>query len=111
MRELDWIQVKGREAPLAVFEPLIEREKATGAQIDCASRFAEALALYRTMRFNQAYAIWNALAEEEASSFIAHDGKGDLAHNPSGIMAERAKAFLANPPANSWDGVWILTSK
>lgn len=110
MRELDWVQVKGRETPLSIFEPLVERNKATSEQINRASRFAEALAHYRAMRFNEAFTIWSELAPEERSSSISHDGKGHLL-NPPAIMAERARAFLANPPLRQWDGVWVLSEK
>lgn len=73
-------------------------------------RFAEALTHYRAMRFNEAYTIWNALAEDEAVFSSPHDGKGELPSNPSSLMAERARTFAANPPASPWDSVWILTS-
>jgi hypothetical protein len=111
MRELDWIQVKGREVPLAVFEPLVEREKATRDQIDRVHRFAEALEHYRLMRFAEAHTIWDALAREEAKSPTSYDGKGRASPNPAATMAERARLFAATSPASPWDGVWSLTSK
>jgi adenylate cyclase len=109
MRELDWIQVKGREAPVAVFEPLVERDKASQKQIHCAQGYAEALEHYRAMRFAEACAIWETLAEEETAS--SPDGKGEQLLNPPSIMAQRARAFEAKPPARPWDRVWVLTGK
>lgn len=111
LRELDWIQVKGVEGPIAIFEPIVERAKATTGQIECMDRFATALAGYRAMRFNEAYTIWEALAQEDATPHSSHDGAGGLTLNPPAIMAERARAYLANPPESPWDAVWVLTSK
>jgi len=111
MRELDWIQVKGRETPLAIFEPIVERDRATRQQMDRVDRFAEALVYYRSGRFAHAYEIWQKLACEEIPSIPSHDGKSDMPLSPSAVMAERARKFSADPPAGQWDGVWVLTSK
>jgi class 3 adenylate cyclase/CHASE2 domain-containing sensor protein len=89
-RELDLIRVKGREAPLAIFEPLGDGAIAG----DRYRAYAVALTDYRAMRFSEAAAGWSAL----------DDG-------PAAIMAERARVFAADPPTTPWDGVWALTSK
>ncbi len=101
-RELDAVQVKGRAAPLAVFEPLVELAMATAVERERVTRHAEALAHYRAMRFAEAHALWQALAREEAPS-----GRS----TPASVMAARARAFLERPPARSWDGVWRLSEK
>ena len=108
LRELDRIWVKGGQAPIAIFEPLVERAKATQEQIDRVQRFADALAHYRAMRFADACAIWEALARE------AHDPSSGHAEPPQGPpakMAERARELTAHPPQDPWDGVWVLTNK
>ncbi len=110
MRELDTIQVKGREAPLTVFEPIIEHSKANHDQIDGVRRYAEALAHYRASRFGEAHDMWETLAQEVVSVTL-QDGKGEPPVNPSATMAERAREFAAKPPAGPWDGVWVLTKK
>jgi adenylate cyclase len=111
LRELDAIQVKGREAPLTVFEPLAERVHATPDQRARSERFAEALAHYRAMRFTEAATIWEALAHVEWVLATAQDGTGEPPANPSSRMAERARALAAHPPPHPWDGVWVMTSK
>jgi adenylate cyclase len=111
MRELDWILVKGAQAPFAVFEPLVERAKATPEEIDRVRRFADALAHFRAMRFVEAYTIWDALAREEQEASGAFGGKSERPPGPPAKMAERARAFAAHPPPVPWDGVWVLTSK
>jgi adenylate cyclase len=99
LRELDWIKVKGGLAPIAVFEPVVERTKATPEQIDRVHRFADALGHYRAMRFVDASVIWEALAHEEPPE------------GPPAKMAERAREFAAHPPPDPWDGVRVLTNK
>jgi adenylate cyclase len=105
LRELDTIQVKGREAPLAIFQPLAEQAQATPEQRECVERYAEALTYYRTLRFAEASTHWDMLAGKEQGSM------GDSKSNPSSEMAARARLFMTHPPTHPWDGVWVLTSK
>ncbi|MGH7319927.1 MAG: adenylate/guanylate cyclase domain-containing protein [Candidatus Rokuibacteriota bacterium] len=111
LRELDLIQVKGRDTPLPIFEPLVEHARATPSGRDRAARYAEALAHYRARRFADACAVWDALAREEQNSSPAENVKGEPPPIPASRMAARARAFAANPPPEPWDGVWVLTSK
>jgi adenylate cyclase len=111
LRELDAIQVKGRDAPLVVFEPLAEQAQATLDQRARAQRFAEALAHYRAMRFTEAAAIWEALAHVESALATVHDGTGEPPANPPSRMAERAWMLAIQPSMRPWDGVWVMTSK
>ena len=111
LRELDRIWVKGGQAPITVFEPLVERAKATSAQVDRTRRFADALAEYRALRFVDACAMWEALAREEHDAWGAPSGTGAPQPGPAAKMAERAREFAAHPPPDPWDGVWVLTSK
>jgi class 3 adenylate cyclase len=104
LRELDWIMVKGGHAPIAVFEPLAERAKATPQQVEGTRRFADALAHYRARRFADACAVWDALAREE-------HGRDGPPQGPAAKMAERARELIADPPPDPWDGVRVLTNK
>lgn len=109
-RELDCIQVKGREMPLAVFEPVAAHAAPANALCNRVRRYAEALSHYRAKRFQEAAALWDELACEERHS-VAADTDISRAENPCSKMAERARAMGEHPPLGSWDGVWILTSK
>jgi adenylate cyclase len=111
LRELDAIRVKGREAPLTVFEPLAEQAHATPDQRARSERFAEALAHYRAMRFTEAAAIWEALSRAEWDASTALDGTGEAPGNPPARMAERARALAAHPPPHPWGAVRVITSK
>lgn len=91
-RELDLIRVKGREAPLTIFEPLAER--ATGDGGDRERVYEAALTDYRAMRFAEAAARWSSLTD-----------------GPATVMAERARGFATDPPEPPRDGVWNAASK
>ena len=85
LRELDLVAVKGRSEPLTIYEPGRDEP-----------RYAEALAHYRAGRFAEAEAIWSDLADKDP---------------PSAVMAARARDFRAEPPPETWAGVWTLATK
>jgi class 3 adenylate cyclase/CHASE2 domain-containing sensor protein len=107
--ELDVIQVKGREAPLTVWEPIAPLAGSSAEQRDRVRRYAEGLALYRARRFADAAALWETLAKDEAAA--GGRGGAEPVVNPAARMAERARDFVAEPPPASWAGVWVLTGK
>jgi adenylate cyclase len=109
--ELDTIQVKGRETPLAIFEPLAPCRTATGAQHAYTARFAQALAHYRARDFTAAAALWEALAVARHSTFPTSTTAPGAIANPATTMAARAREYARHPPACPWRGVWVLTSK
>lgn len=88
LREIDAVAVKGKAAPLRIFEPV------TGNPPDKA--YAEALARYRKRDFEAAASIWSSLPE---------------ADGPASVMAARARAYTANPPPDDWNGVFVMTEK
>jgi class 3 adenylate cyclase len=108
-RELDWIRVKGRDAPLAVFEPLGEISEPSGDQLARVKRYAEALAHYRARQFEEAAALWETLAREDSG--ILEQGRTSGQPGPAATMAKRARHLIADPPNEHWDGVLSLTSK
>jgi adenylate cyclase len=100
MRELDWILPMGVSKRMAIYQPIAVLDAATDAQRELVARFATALEHYRAMRFAEACALWDELA-----------AKFETAPSPSSIMADRARRFMAEPPAAPWDAVFVLTSK
>jgi class 3 adenylate cyclase len=108
-REIDWVRVKGRETPLAIFEPLAEVGDAARLEIDQAKRYGDALAYYRARRFDEAAAIWEALTREEGV-VVAH-AQGPSQPSPASTMANRARQLAADPPDERWDGVFSLGTK
>lgn len=96
MRELDWVTVKGRDKPLAIFEALGPSSIVDDDQRRLKTDYEKGLAAYRSRRFDAAAEIWECYAESDG---------------PSRVMAERARAYAIDPPPEDWDGVWAITTK
>ena len=95
-REIDVVRVKGRDAPVRIFEPLGPADDLSEAQSALAERYAEGLAAFRSRHFTRAVEIFDALAEQDPVSRE---------------FAQRARDFAAEPPPDDWDGVHNLLSK
>jgi class 3 adenylate cyclase len=95
-RELDSIRVQGRDEPVGIYEPLARHGEETPEQKVVAAAYAHALACWRRRDFAGAIA---ALAPIAA------------ADPPSAILSQRAKKFLAHPPAPDWDAVNTVEGK
>ena len=97
-RELDLIQVKGRQQPTRIFELLAERP----AEADLAEhslRFETALALSRDQQFEQALDEFTALGDTNESD------------QPIRMYIDRCRSLIETPPPKNWDGVYVMTSK
>ena len=97
-RELDRIRVKGKNEPVAIFEPIGPREDLTTEQRIRLSRYQLALILYHAQKWD--------LADTELSALQDDDG-----HPIYGIYRDRIAHFRAEPPDADWDGVFTATSK
>jgi adenylate cyclase len=95
-RELDSIRVQGREEPVRIYEPLAYHGEETPEQKVVAAAYAHALACWRRRDF---------AACAEALTPVA------AADPPSALLLQRAKKFLAHPPAADWDAVNTLEGK
>ncbi len=93
-REVDRVAVKGRAAPVGVYQPLGLTEDLGPEMADLCRKFAEALALYRGGKFFEAGALWEEILEKHPE-----DG-------PSRVFWERCRAFQATPPSPEWDAVF-----
>lgn len=100
LNELDWVKVKGKDEPLAVYELVAERAEANDEALAYPARYHEALERYRAGQFAEAEECWRCL--------VAHPYV--VGASPPLIMAERAAALRANPPAE-WDGVFVKATK
>jgi adenylate cyclase len=99
VRELDLLTVKGKEEPVRVYE-VLDRAGRTGAELlEAVAHYEEGLRRYRARAFEGAVE-----AFERCLSLRGDDG-------PSTTYIERCRHFLANPPPESWDGVWRLKEK
>ncbi len=94
-REVDTVAVKGRERPVALFEPLGLSGEVAPDALARRDAFAKALRVWRLGSFAEAGSAFEALA----------DGDPAAAH-----FAALGRTFASNPPAD-WHGVSVLTDK
>ena len=98
-RELDWVKVKGKTQPVAVFELVGRPADVSEARRRALAAFARGLAAWRAGDFANAEAAFaEALAAEPT------DG-------PSLTFRRRCAEYLATPPAGEWDGVYVARTK
>jgi len=95
---IDRVRVKGKQQPVAIYEPLGEAAGLDPARAAEADRFETALDDYQAQRWDTAEATLRELA----------------ARNPRklyDIYLQRIAHFRAEPPPVDWDGVFTFTSK
>jgi adenylate cyclase len=97
-RELDGVRVKGKLKPVKIYELLGEKkdEPDFNALIDA---FAKALALYREGKWDEAIAAFQDVLYIRPSDY------------PATMYIERCKNLKEHPPAQPWDGVFVMTKK
>jgi class 3 adenylate cyclase len=95
-RELDSIRVQGRDEPISVYEPLAPHGEETPEQKAWSSAYGHALACWRARDFAGAAAALSPIA---------------AADPPAAILLQRAKKFLAHPPAADWAAINALEGK
>ncbi len=99
-RELDLVVVKGKSAPVAIFEILDYHNDDTYPQlIDALRAFKVGLTQYRRREW---------AAASEAFREVLEINPRDQA---AAIYLERCAWFSAHPPEEQWNGVWVMESK
>jgi len=98
-RELDWIRVKGKAQPVAIYELLSEANGLSDQMRAQRARYAEGLMLYRQRQWNEAAERFRAVLDLDPS-----DG-------PSRTLFERCTLAVVTPPLEPWDGVYVMTTK
>jgi adenylate cyclase len=97
-RELDWIRVKGKTRPVAIYELLAEPGRLSEMAARLRDSYAGGLAHYRAARFAEALATF-----ERALEIDPGDG-------PTLAMLNRCRRLRMYPPTG-WDGVFVATEK
>jgi class 3 adenylate cyclase len=99
LREIDRIIVLGQSVPQTVYELIGKKDDLSTAQAEMRTRYADALAAYRSRRWADAR-----IALTEALDAVPSDG-------PCQALLERITyCELHNPPAE-WDGSWRIDQK
>jgi adenylate cyclase len=94
-REIDTIRVRGRSAPVTVFEPLARRGEETDGQRERVRAYAEGLQAWRARDF---------LRAEICFSHFPDDP-------PAALFRKRCGALLADPPDERWEPIFLPPSK
>jgi len=97
-RELDLVRVKGKNEPVAIFEPLGESATLEESVMSNLADYQEALAAYRSCDWQRARQLFEKLTERN----------GELLYNE---YLDRIERFSHEPPPADWDGVFDHLSK
>lgn len=103
-RNLDYVQVKGKNVPVKVYELLAEKGKLKGNDPELVGLYEEGLALYNKQDWDKA------LKKFEQSKEL-EDMFPTRPTSPSHVYILRCNHLKENPPGDDWDGVWKLTAK
>jgi adenylate cyclase len=98
-RELDRVKVKGKDEPVAIFEPLGPVGQVDQAVMDELKLFRQAIKLYRAQDWDLAEVQLLNLQKAAPQSLLYQ------------LYLERIAYFRANPPGADWDGVFVFHTK
>ncbi|TXH04927.1 MAG: adenylate/guanylate cyclase domain-containing protein [Nevskiaceae bacterium] len=98
-RELDVVRVKGKNEPVAIYEPLGPKEELDPALRQDLARHRGALKLYREQKWDD--------AEQEFFTL----SQSPLAHPVYAKFLERILFLRENPPGKAWDGAFTFDHK
>lgn len=96
---LDYVRVKGKAQPVAIFEPIGLREEVDESLVAEVAHYEQALTHYRQQHWEIAQEQFAQLCEQYPQRLLYK------------IYAERVANFLTNPPDDNWDGVYTFTTK
>ena len=97
-RELDKVRVKGKDEPVAIFEPLGIEGTVDQAIVDELKIWKQALRLFRAQDWDAAEVQLLSLQQREARTLYA-------------LYIERIAHYRKNPPGADWDGVTTFETK
>ena len=103
-RLIDHVRVKGKQQPVAIYQPLGLVEALPAGLAESTRRFEAALADYRAQRWDAAEAGLRGLL----TKFVEYTQTPD---RPCELYLERIEHFRREPPAADWNGVFTYTSK
>lgn len=96
--ELDRVRVKGKEKPVAIFEPIGPRSAITGEQKQQLVRHKQAMLYYRQQNWDSAEREFFALQQASKKPVYA-------------LYLNRIAQYRNNPPGADWDGVTRFATK
>ncbi len=98
-RELDRVRPKGKNEPVAIYQPICLESELDPAMRRTLAQWHEALALYREQKWDKSAAILRELYDAYPDEWL-YD-----------IFLESIEEFRASPPGPDWDGVTTFKTK
>ena len=98
-RELDRVRVKGKDEPIAIFEPLGFEGQVTKDRLEELKLWNQALRAYRAQEWDQADMLLLNLQRISAGAHLYE------------VYAERVAHYRKEAPGPDWDGVWKFETK
>ena len=98
-RELDRVRVKGKDEPVAIYQPMGLEGEVPQEKLDEIQLWNQALICYRGQKWDQAE-----LQLHNLKNIAPEGGLYDE-------FIERITHLRANPPGTDWDGVWKFETK
>jgi adenylate cyclase len=98
-REIDYIRVKGRDAPLKIFTVITEKEKADNEVLEFLSIHHEALEMYRQHKLEQAIISFSKLLQKYPADPVAT------------VFISRCRMLLEDPHLIDEKGIFNITVK
>ncbi|PIV90431.1 hypothetical protein COW46_02900 [Candidatus Gracilibacteria bacterium CG17_big_fil_post_rev_8_21_14_2_50_48_13] len=98
LRTLDIVRVKGKHQPVKIYELLSMRDASSTMMEKMSEEFERAFLHYQGKDFLTARDVFESI----------HATFGDAV---SAMYVHRCNTYLEKPPAASWDGVYVMTSK
>lgn len=96
---IDMVRVKGKNEPVKIYAPIADMtDEDIEYKWQLVTQCAQGFELYHHREFEKAKVLFNQLPDDPFATFKA-------------IYLERCDAYLLEPPADDWDGVFTLTSK
>ena len=98
-RELDCVRVKGKDKPVAIFEPICPLGSEPAGLLEELALYGGALALYRQQNWVQAEEKFAELQNLYPQRYLYQ------------VYAKRITYLCAEPPGVDWDGAFTFTTK
>lgn len=99
-RFLDWIRVKGKEAPVKIYSLVSLVSELTPQILEAEQKYEEGFQFYLNREWEKAIASFEKVSEIYGSPDVT-----------SRLLIKRCQALFKNPPPPGWDGVFTRTSK
>ncbi|MGH8460585.1 MAG: adenylate/guanylate cyclase domain-containing protein, partial [Stenotrophobium sp.] len=98
-RELDRVRVKGKNEPVAIYEPLGPKDALAPELRQDLARHRGAMQLYRAQKWDE--------AETEFFNLM----QSERPHPVYAMFIDRIMFLRENPPGKDWDGAFTFTHK